>query len=248
VRVLAVIPARGQSKGVPRKNLRLLGGVPLLSWSVDAAFRSKFITDVCVSTEDQEIAEVARQAMTSAAKVFTVEGLKQWDLVDRPSELATDTASTDSVLLNAIQRRDEVPEVVVLLQPTCPIRRAGLVDDVIRRLFDTDADSCFTAYKIPAAFLWQNHDRGPWADSADWRAMGGRRVPRQEMTAGEYLWREDGSVYAVRGEVLLRKHARIAGRVQVCPNEETVDIDTEADFALAEALVATAHRDLARTA
>src|SRR5260370_29576016 len=107
--ILGITPARGGSKGLPKKNIRLIAGKPLLAWSIEAARDSKLLDRYVVSTESAEIANVAREHGA--------------EVVDRPAELATDEASTMSVLQHALT---QVPaDVVVVLQATCPIRRPG---------------------------------------------------------------------------------------------------------------------------
>ena len=128
--ILGVIPARGGSKGLPRKNLRPLLGRPLVCWSIDAAKNSQLIDRFVVSTEDAEIAAVSREAGA--------------EVLDRPTELATDTATTVSVLQHAIARLH--PDVVVLLQPTSPIRVGNLVDRAVRAFLDGRADTVATGF------------------------------------------------------------------------------------------------------
>ncbi|HEV8657223.1 MAG TPA: acylneuraminate cytidylyltransferase family protein [Thermoanaerobaculia bacterium] len=128
--ILGVIPARGGSKGIPRKNLRMLCGKPLIAWSIEAGLNSKRIDRLVVSTEDAEIAKVA----------------KEWgaEVVPRPPELATDDAATLDVLQHVVSR---IPaETVVLLQPTSPVRDADLVDRCIDQFEKKHADSLATGF------------------------------------------------------------------------------------------------------
>ncbi|MCW7536791.1 acylneuraminate cytidylyltransferase family protein [Aquabacterium sp. A7-Y] len=128
---LALIPARGGSKGIPRKNIRLIAGKPLIAWTIEAALSSKLIDRCVVSTEDAEIAEVAKQF---GAEVLT-----------RPAELATDVASTDDVMQHALAAFPET-SIIVLLQCTSPIRDRDLIDRAVQRFIDTDADSLATGF------------------------------------------------------------------------------------------------------
>jgi N-acylneuraminate cytidylyltransferase len=128
---LALIPARGGSKGIPRKNIRPIAGKPLIAWSIEAALASKLIDRCVVSTEDTEIAVVARE--------FGAE------VLDRPAELATDVATTDDVMSHALAAFPET-SVIVLLQCTAPIRDRDLIDRAVRRFIDTDADSLATGF------------------------------------------------------------------------------------------------------
>ena len=235
MKALAVIPARGGSKGVPRKNVRMLAGKPLLAWSIEAAQPPTCWVDrVVVSTEDREIAEVA--AGYGA------------EVIERPDHLATDDAPTDGVLLhavNALAERGYWPDLVVLLQPTVPVREPGLVDRCVEHLIMTDADSLLTAY--PLHFVWWQEspayrDAGTTSrpDPPGWRSQCPRRPPRQAMHSRELMWHEDGSVFVCKTQLLAATRSRIGGRIEVFETRRTVDIDTEEDFQVAEALMAAA--------
>ncbi len=127
VEVLALIPARGGSKGIPRKNLAPLGGAPLIAWSIDAARRSEYVTRIVVSTEDEEIAAVAREH--GAETPFL-----------RPTELASDAVDTRGAYDYTLERlrADEGydPEVVLQLYPTSPFRGPGFLDRMMRELLE----------------------------------------------------------------------------------------------------------------
>jgi CMP-N-acetylneuraminic acid synthetase len=128
--ILGLIPARGGSKGIPRKNLRPLLGKPLMAWSIEAAKESRLLDAVVVSTEDAEIARVAREYGA--------------EVVYRPAELASDEADTLPVLQHALRSRPA--ETLVLLQPTSPIREPGLIDRCIEQFQAAKADSLATGF------------------------------------------------------------------------------------------------------
>lgn len=128
--VLGIIPARGGSKGVPRKNIRLISGKPLIAWTIEAAKKSKLLDRFIVSTEDNEIADIARE--------YGAEVLK------RPAELATDEVSTMSVLQHALAQIK--CDTVVLLQATSPIRKPALIDECIKEFRDKGYDSLATGF------------------------------------------------------------------------------------------------------
>jgi len=238
VNVLYLIPARGGSKGLPRKNLRPCAGKPLLAWSIEAAMESGPLRPgkerVVVSTDDERIAAVAWQ----------------WgaEIIDRPPELATDEAATDPVLVHAVETLKAEgwrPDLVVLLQPTVPVRALGLVDTCVFRIATTGADSVLTAY--PLHFVWfqeapaYRYDEKATGtgqpDQPRWRSQCPRRPRRQDMVARELMWAEDGSVFVTRTELLERTGARLGGRIELVETRRTVDIDTEEDLAMAEALL-----------
>jgi N-acylneuraminate cytidylyltransferase len=149
--ILAVIPARGGSKGIPRKNLRPIAGKPLVVWSIEAAQRSKRLDRFVVSTEDAEIAEVSQRA---GAEVL-------W----RPKELATDAART-SELLQHIARTED-PDTMVLLQPTSPIRVDGLIDRAIERFLASGADTLGTGFTT-FQYEWGTMDNVPRQQMKGW--------------------------------------------------------------------------------
>ena len=128
--ILGITPARGGSKGIPRKNIKVLSGKPLIAWTIEAAKESKKIDRYVVSTEDEEIAEISKKCGA--------------DVIARPQELATDETTTISVIQHAIE---QIPcDVVVLLQATSPIRRPGLIDECVREFKDNDYDSLATGF------------------------------------------------------------------------------------------------------
>jgi len=199
--ILGVIPARGGSKGVPRKNIRLLAGKPLLAWSIEAALGSKLLDRAVVSTEDPEIAEVARR---HGAEVLT-----------RPAALASDETLTLPVLQHALEK---IPaETVVLLQPTSPVREAGLVDRCIKRFLKTGADSLATGY---------------WCKAQEY----GKGQARRQEIPGFFV--DDGNVYVIKAE-LLRRGDRYGKKIErvVLDREQNLDLDDEFDFRMAERIL-----------
>lgn len=149
--ILGVIPARGGSKGIPRKNLRLIAGKPLIVWSIEAAQRSKLLNRFVVSTEDEEIAAISQRA---GAEVL-------W----RPAELASDGATTAAVLQHIV--RQENPDTLVLLQPTSPVRIGGLIDRAITQFFTSGADTLGTGF-ITYQYEWGTMDNVPRQQMKGW--------------------------------------------------------------------------------
>ncbi len=233
MRALAIVPARGGSKSVPRKNLREVGGKPLLVWSIEAAQAAPSVDMVVVSSDDPEILSVARIAGAIAQ--------------ERPAELATDEAATDPVLVHVVQNMAGYkPQMVVTLQPTVPVRRPGLVEDCIKTLRgDAFLDAVLTAY--PLHFVWwqeQMHAKLPGEPPTWWRTQCARRPRRQDMHGREVMYHEDGSVYVTRTDALLRTGSRLGSEilkhwrdVRVIETSRTVDIDDEQDLVLADAML-----------
>jgi CMP-N-acetylneuraminic acid synthetase len=141
--ILGVTPARGGSKGILRKNVKPLLGKPLLAWTIEAARAARRLDRYVVSTEDAEIAEVARQCGA--------------EVLDRPAGLATDEADTLDVLRHVLSR---IPaETVVLLQATSPVRDPGLIDRCVDRFLATGADSLATGFTCTYMEYGTNHFR-----------------------------------------------------------------------------------------
>lgn len=219
---LCIIPARGGSKSIPGKNLRVVAGKPLLAWSIEQALAS--IADkVVVSTDSAEIAAVAKDA---GAEVPFM----------RPAELATDTAATEPVLLHALDELERNsgyrPEAVVLLQPTCPIRKAGTVDRAIRHFAENRADSLVGAREIHP-FLWEDIDN----PKALYDFM--NRPRRQDVPPEKRIFEETGAMYITRTGFLRRTGNRLGGKIAIFPMdaEESWDIDAESDLMVVDALL-----------
>jgi CMP-N,N'-diacetyllegionaminic acid synthase len=225
VRILAIIPARGGSKGVPRKNIRLLAGKPLLRYTAEAALGCKQLTRVVLTTDDQEIAAVGREC-----------GLDVPFL--RPPELARDDTPTLPVVQHAVdflEKAGERFDAVCLLQPTAPLRRSEDIRSCIDLLESTGADSVVTVLPVPpehnphwvyfktlAGFLQLSTGE----DSP---------MPRRQLLPPAF--HREGSVYLVRRDVLMEKHSLYGSKVvgfSIEPSR-SVNIDTLADWQRAEA-------------
>jgi len=216
-RVVAIIPARGGSRRLPGKNLLPLGGVPLIAHTIEAGLGAYLVDEVWVSTDDATIARVAR---FHGARV-----------IRRPARLATDLATTEAVLrhaLGVLSRRGPAPDVLVLLQPTSPLRTAAPVDMAVAKILATDCDSVVSVTEDPRLH-WQGEIDGDRFRPS--RALGDR--PRTQELPPRY--REDGAIYALRAELLARTGLRMGGdlRAVVLSPAESVDIDTADDLALA---------------
>lgn len=123
-------PARGGSKGIPRKNIRVIAGKPLIAWTIEAAVQSKLLNRYIVSTEDEEISRIVRQYQT--------------DVLPRPDELSTDETPTLAVLQHVVE---QIPcDIVVLLQATSPVRKPGLIDECISLFLDKEYDSLASGF------------------------------------------------------------------------------------------------------
>lgn len=227
---LAVIPARGGSKGIPRKNLRLLAGRPLIAHTIEVARQCPSLTHVIVSTDDVEIAEVARHY---GAEVPFL----------RPADLAGDMVAIEPVLQHAVIEMEKLCGVrmdfVVLLLPTCPLRTVNCVEDAIRLQRETDADSMVSLaeHDYPVYWLKKIVDGriAPYRDDSP---------PLDRRQDASLCYRKTDAVFVVKRDLLMVGNSLIGenSRPLVMRPEESVDINTEWDFQLAEWLMGGAGR------
>lgn len=226
-RILALIPARGGSKGIPRKNVKPFAGRPLIEHTIEDALASASVTRTAVSTDDDEIAEVSRAAGA--------------DVIRRPDEFATDEASSESALRHALEHlREEEnyqPDLVVFLQCTSPIRTGDDIDAAVDLIEETGADSLVSAVEWEG-FTWR---RGSNAQADPVNYDPGNRPRRQDR---ERTYVENGSIYVFRPEVLLEEGHRLGGETVLFEMGywSSFEIDEPEDFELCELLYQRFHR------
>ncbi len=199
--ILGITPARGGSKSIPRKNIKEICGKPLIAWTIEAAKKAKLLDRYVVSTEDKEIAKIAKKY---GAEVIT-----------RPQELATDEATTLSVLQDILRKTDA--DVVVLLHCTSPVRDDDLIDSCIRRFYETGADSLATGF-VCNLFEWGTYS-----------------ARRQELKG---FFHDDGNVYVIKAELI--KSGKLWGNKMeklIISREQNFEIDDEFDFWLNEQIL-----------
>jgi CMP-N,N'-diacetyllegionaminic acid synthase len=218
---VAVIPARGGSKGLPQKNIRPFLGKPLIAWTIQHALTAEHIDRVLVSTDCEEIASVAEHY---GAEVL---GL-------RPKKMSTDTASTEEVLLyvcSQLVSKQYNPKTITLLQCTSPIRLPGTLDRAIIEFYKTGSDSLLSVSKSHR-FFWYNKN----VPRATYNYT--KRPRRQDLLAPEVPYIETGSIYITDFQKLLEFKNRLVGRICMfeTDNCESFEIDTLHDFELCEYL------------
>lgn len=225
--VIGFIFARGGSKGVPRKNIRLLAGKPLITYAIQTAKESRFINRVIVSTDDDEIARIAIQ---SGAEVPFM----------RPAELSGDKASEWFAWQHAIaevQKKINQPvDIFVSIPTTSPLRSASDVDACISKLLHSHADIVITVKKAERSpyFNMVNLDDLGYAHIVI--STGNRMTQRQD---APQVYDMTTVAYAARPEFIMSAHNMFEGKVMVVevPSERALDIDTELDFKIAECLM-----------
>jgi CMP-N,N'-diacetyllegionaminic acid synthase len=219
---VAIILARGGSKGVPKKNLRQLSGKPLLVWTIEQARAARAVDVTLVSTDDPAIAEVARNAGA--------------EVIERPAALATDTASSESGIAHALtefERGGRAVEHVVFLQCTSPLREHDDIDRAFATYRESGADSLLSVTRSHA-FLWTQGEDG----SARALNYEPHQRPRRQDMRPEF--RENGSIYIFSRATFARFQNRLGTRValHVMDDASAWEIDSESDFRVIAALMA----------
>lgn len=213
--VLGLITARGQSKGIPGKNIAPCGGKPLIAWTIEAAKRARLLDRVLVSTDDEAIAKVSRE--WGAECPFL-----------RPAELATDHAGSAGVAIHALEWLEKndgyVPEYFVILQPTSPLRTAEDIDGAISLAWEKNAEAVIgvTEPLVNVYLMRQLREDG----TMDYLFEESRKVlPRQK---NPQSWLINGSIYLVRRDVFLKEKKFMPKMTYpyVMPQERSIDIDT----------------------
>ncbi|MFC4242389.1 cytidylyltransferase domain-containing protein [Gryllotalpicola reticulitermitis] len=217
--VVAIIPARAGSKGVPGKNLRVVGGLPLIARAVAAARAAELIDVVAVSTDGDDIAAAAQEAGAQ--------------IIERPAELATDASSSESALLHALDELEATgirPTVLVFIQATSPFISPRDLDDAVQRILDGESDVVLSVVESHG-FLWRLTGHGAVGVNHDSSFR-----PRRQDREAEYL--ETGAFYVMRVDGFREAGFRFFGRVGVALTDErhALEIDTLAELDVAEAI------------
>ncbi|AUX10555.1 CMP-N-acetylneuraminic acid synthetase [Halalkaliarchaeum desulfuricum] len=211
-----VIPARGGSKAIPKKNVVPFLGRPLISYTIRQSETTDLVDQTYVSTDDDHIAEVSRKAGAT--------------IIDRPAELARDTSSTEEALLHALESIPESPEIVVLLQCTSPLRREDDLDEAIRLVKDEGYDSVVSCCE-DHSFYWTYEDNTAVPINYD----PAERKRRQDL---DRRYQENGSIYVMKREILEEEQCRLGGSIGIheMPKEMSFEIDTPEDYRIVEAI------------
>lgn len=225
LKILAIIPARGGSQGVPRKNIKILAGRPLIAYTINAALESKHHPRVVVSTDDERIAEIAREI---GAEVPFM----------RPSHLAQNDTPMLPVLQHTIEhlKKDGYnPDIIAVLQPTSPLRTSEHIDQAISILVSTGADSVVSLCEAEHSPYWMKKiDRaGRVTPFLDIEKEYNRR---QELPK---VYRLNGAIFITHPNIIMNE-GRLLGddtRAYIMELEDSIDIDTEFDFRVAELII-----------
>ena len=223
-KILAIIPARGGSKGIPNKNIIDIGGNPLIKYTIDAALKSKMLTHCVVSTDSDVISDVAKSC--GAMVPFR-----------RPDSLSDDKALSLPVIQHAVNFMESdqgfLYDAIVMLQPTTPLRQTKDIDNAIKMLFDTNADSVISVVDVEGYHPLRMK-----------RVVDGRLInyidqghedmrPRQKLPP---VYIRNGAIYATRRNIMMKKNSfsGVDSRAYIMPSDRSVNIDTYEDLLLAK--------------
>jgi CMP-N,N'-diacetyllegionaminic acid synthase len=217
--VVAIIPARGGSVGIPKKNLMLLCGKPLLGWTINHALDTKEIDEVYVSTDDDEI---AKYAVSRGVQV-----------IKRPAKISGGEASSESaiqhVLSNVSLTSDYYPDIVIFLQATSPLRKKGDISAALNLFRHVHADSLFSSSVAADLTIWNKNDAG-------WESINFDYKNRKTRQAAPAQFVENGSIYIFYPELLTRTGNRLGGKIEsyIMAPWQLHELDVEEDVELIE--------------
>ena len=220
MKLVAIIPARGGSKGVPYKNIRPLGDKPLIAHTITDAQEAQLIDRIYVTTDDPKISQVSTDYGAS--------------IIHRPAELANDTASSESALIHAlteIEKSGINPELIVFLQCTSPLRTGLDIDRAIEQMRSENADSLLSV-SPSHRFLWHKVDNDAQSINYDYQHR-----PRRQDLNPQYM--ENGSIYIFKPWVLKELNNRLGGKISlfVMDESQSWEIDSLEDFEYIELLM-----------
>ncbi len=226
-KIIGIITARGGSKGIPKKNIKELGGKPLIAYTIESAQKSKYLTSFLLSTDNNEIADVARLFGCDVPFI-------------RPAHLAEDKSSSIPVIQHALtwlrEERREIYDYVMILQPTSPFRTAEDIDACIEKIVETDADSVMSMVEL-TDFSLKKLKRIEHEDIIFplLEEEGQQSSQRQEF---ESVYKRNCAIYLTRVNLIEKGDLFGAiSRAYIMPFDRSIDINTPFDFSLAEFFV-----------
>jgi CMP-N-acetylneuraminic acid synthetase len=226
LKIISIIPARGSSKGIPHKNIRILGGKPLIAYAIDPSLKSKVVQRTIVSTDSRKIADISEKYGA--------------EVIMRPGELAQDDTPDLPVfqhVLNKLDREEDYrPDIIVHLRCTTPFRTAEDIDGAIRKLIGKKADGVRTVNLVTESPYWMDVIEGE--DVLRPFIPGGRKYKSRQKLPKVY--RTNGIVDVVRRNIITIKNSVYAEenqRAVITPTERSMEIDTELDFIVCESIL-----------
>jgi CMP-N,N'-diacetyllegionaminic acid synthase len=218
---LAIIPARGGSKRLPRKNILNLAGKPLIAWSIEAGLNSEYIDKVVVSSDDDEILNISKKFGA--------------DIIKRPNELASDTATTFDTIKHTIDNLEKY-DYIVLLQATSPLRNEKHIDEAIELLENKKADAVISVCEMDHSPLWSNI----LPEDLSMKNFLREEVLNKRSQDLEKYYRINGAIYICKTEKLLENKGFFLKEnifAYIMDRNSSIDIDEEIDFKIVKALL-----------
>ncbi len=215
-KVIAIILARGGSKGIPRKNVLEFAGHPLVAWSILQAKQSKKIDAVYVSSDSDEILQIAKKY---GAKI-----------IKRPDECSGDTAKSEEAILHALDVLGSKQEIIIMLEPTAPLRKPDDLSNAVNMFREQQWDSCFSGATLQDFLIWKKNKKGELVSvNYDYKNQGPRQMREPDFV-------ENGAIYMFKPEVMLHDNNRFGGKIGIFPNEfwQSFEIDEPDDWNFVE--------------
>lgn len=218
-KILAFIPARGGSKGIPNKNIKLFNGKPLIEWTIRSALLSKLINKVVVSSDSLKILSISKKLGA--------------DVVLRPKNISGDNATTESAIKHYINKSNNSFKTIVLLSPTSPIRKTKDIDNAVKQFKSKKLDSCFSASKLLDFLIWKLNKKTKKFNSINYDFK--NRGTRQKR---EPNYVENGSIYVFKTELIKNKSNRLGGNIGIYFMDfwQSFEIDEKNDWKLLETI------------
>ena len=219
--IVAIIPARGGSKGIPKKNLINFCGKPLIYWTIKQALSTKSISSVWVTSDSNQILDVAKNLGVN--------------LIKRPKFLSSDTSTTESAwshALDIIEEKTGKVDIAIGLQPTSPIRESKDLENAIRIFKKSKCDSLFSGSEIGDFYIWQKKKNYLSSLNYDYQNRG-----RRQNFEKQYV--ENGSFYVFTPKILRKLKNRLGGKIEICLMDfwKSFEIDSASDIELCETLM-----------
>ncbi|MDC6451754.1 acylneuraminate cytidylyltransferase family protein [Alphaproteobacteria bacterium] len=215
-KIIAIILARGGSKGIPRKNILPFLGIPLLGWSIIQSKSSKLIDEVYLSSDSEEILEIGEKY--GAKKII------------RPAEFATDEARSEEAVKHALSMIKDDVEIVIMLEPTAPLRKTDDLDNCVEMFRKNNFDSCFSGAVLQDFLIWKKDNNGKLVGvNHDYLKQGPRQMRDLEFV-------ENGAIFMFKPNIMLQLDNRFGGQIGIFPNEfwQSFEIDEPDDWEFVE--------------
>lgn len=225
-KVLSIIPCRAGSRGLPGKNYKDFFGKPLFYWSLDASTNSKYVDLTIISTNDQNVQGRAYSYMHSKIR-------SRIKCLWRPEEISSSTSKSEETLIHVSKELKSQYDIIIMLQPTSPIRERRLLDDALEKMIDNNKKSLMTVSEHTPFFVKKEND-----DSIQWLYDPKNRPMRQEIDNKEIFFHDDGCLYCVFSSYLLKNKCRLDNNPYIYINNKysSCQIDTIEDFNIMESI------------